>query len=148
MLRAWLGIAFVPLSLCISHYFYLFAKIVITLFFILIMFLVIMFIVYFDYMLSIVRLSSCSCISSYSAHSNVQWVSGQHCVSMVRSLLGSSSVMMPILGCNMTILVAIQISCIYIWSLIGGFIWNNAIGSCILLDVVLQYGCFAMNIKN
>ena len=43
--------------------------IVMTLFFVLIMFLVIMFIVFFDYILSIVRLSSCSCISSYSAHS-------------------------------------------------------------------------------
>ena len=42
-----------------------------------------MFIVYFDYMLSIVGLSSCSCISSYSAHSKVPWVSGRHCVSMV-----------------------------------------------------------------
>ena len=60
------------------------ATIVMTiLVFILFMFFVIMFIVYFDCMLSIVRLSSCSCISSYSAHSKVPWVSGQHCVSMV-----------------------------------------------------------------
>ena len=29
----------------------------------------------------------------------------------------------------------------------GGCIWNGAIGSCILLDVVLQYGGFAMHIK-
>ena len=42
-----------------------------------------MFIVYFDYMLSIVGLSSCSCISSYSAHSKDPWVGGQHCVSVV-----------------------------------------------------------------
>ena len=42
-----------------------------------------MFIVYFDYMLSIVGLSSYSCISSYSAHSKVPWVSGRHCVSVV-----------------------------------------------------------------
>ena len=42
-----------------------------------------MFIVYFDYMLSIVRLSSCSCISLYSAHSKVPWVGGPHCVSVV-----------------------------------------------------------------
>ena len=42
-----------------------------------------MFIVYFDYMLSIVGLSSCSCISSYSAHSKDPWVGGQHCVNMV-----------------------------------------------------------------
>ena len=42
-----------------------------------------MFIVYFDYMLSIVGLSSYSYISSYSAHSKVHGVSGRHCVSMV-----------------------------------------------------------------
>jgi hypothetical protein len=36
--------------------------------FILSMFLVLMFIVYFDYMLSIVSLSLCLCISSYSIH--------------------------------------------------------------------------------
>ena len=47
------------------------------------MFLVIMFIVYFDYMLSIARLSLCSSISSYSARSKVQGVSGRHCVSVV-----------------------------------------------------------------
>ena len=47
------------------------------------MFLVIMFIVYFDYMLSIVRLSTYSCISSYSAHSKDPWVGGRHCVSVV-----------------------------------------------------------------
>jgi hypothetical protein len=61
----------------------MFATIVMTLFFALIMFLVIMFIIYFDYMFSIVRLSSCSCISSYSAHSLDPWVSGRHCVSVV-----------------------------------------------------------------
>ena len=47
------------------------------------MFLVIMFMVYFDYILSIARLSLYLCISSYSAHSKVPWVSGRHCVSMV-----------------------------------------------------------------
>jgi hypothetical protein len=47
------------------------------------MFLVIIFIIYFDYMLSIARLSSCSSISSYSARSKVQGVSGQHCISVV-----------------------------------------------------------------
>ena len=51
--------------------------------FILFMFFVIMFMVYFDYMLSIVGLSLCSCISSYSTHSKDPWVGGQHCVSMV-----------------------------------------------------------------
>ena len=51
--------------------------------FILFIFFVIMFMVYFDYMLSIVGLLSCSCISSYSAHSKDPWVGGRHCVSMV-----------------------------------------------------------------
>ena len=83
MSRAWLGIAFVVPLFCISHYFYIFATIVMTLFFVLIMFLVIMFIVHFDYMLSIARLSLCSSISSYSALSKVHGVSGRHCVSVV-----------------------------------------------------------------
>jgi hypothetical protein len=48
----------------------MFATIVMTLFLISFMFLVIMFIVYFDYILSIARLSSYLSISSYSAHSN------------------------------------------------------------------------------
>jgi hypothetical protein len=61
----------------------MFATIDLTLFLILFMFLVIMFIVYFDYMLSIARLSSCSSISSYSAHSKVPGVSGRYCVSVV-----------------------------------------------------------------
>jgi hypothetical protein len=81
--RAWFGIDFVPRLFCISHYFYMFATIVMTLLFISFMFLVIMFIVYFDYMLSITRLSSCSSISSYSARFKVHGVSGQHCVSVV-----------------------------------------------------------------
>jgi hypothetical protein len=51
--------------------------------YILFMFLVILFTVYFDYMLSIVRLSLYSSIKSYSAHLEVHWVSGQHCVSVV-----------------------------------------------------------------
>jgi hypothetical protein len=61
----------------------MFAKIVMIMFFISFMFLIIMFVVYFDYMLSIARLSSCSSISSYRAHSNVHSVSGRHCVSVV-----------------------------------------------------------------
>ena len=61
----------------------MFATIDSTLFLILFIFLVIMFIVYFDYMFSIVRLSSCSSISSYSARSKVLGVSGRHCVSVV-----------------------------------------------------------------
>jgi hypothetical protein len=52
--------------------------------FILFMFLVAMFIVYFDYMLSIVSLSLCLCISSYSIHANkVPWVGGRDHVSVV-----------------------------------------------------------------
>jgi hypothetical protein len=60
------------------------ATIVMTLLvFILFMFFIIMFIVYFDYMLSIVRLSSYSYMSSYSAHPKDPWVGGQHCVSVM-----------------------------------------------------------------
>jgi hypothetical protein len=81
--RAWFSIDFVPPLFCISHYFYIFATIVMTLLFISFMFLVMMFIVYFDYMLSIDRLSSSSIISSYSIHSKVHGVSGRHCVSVV-----------------------------------------------------------------
>jgi hypothetical protein len=81
MSRAWFGIIFVPPLFCISHYFYMFATI--TLLFISFMFLVIMFIVYFDYMLNMVGLSSCSCISSYRAHSKDPWVGGRHYVSVV-----------------------------------------------------------------
>ena len=33
--------------------------------------------------LSTTSLSLCLCISSYSAHSKVPWVSGRHCVSVV-----------------------------------------------------------------
>ena len=61
----------------------MFATIDLKLFLILFMFLVNTFIVYFDYMLSIVRLSSCSSISSHSARSTDPGVSGRHCVSVV-----------------------------------------------------------------
>ena len=61
----------------------MFATIDLTLFLILFMFLVVIFIVYFDYMLSIARLSLYSSISSYSARSTVHGVSGRHCVSVV-----------------------------------------------------------------
>jgi hypothetical protein len=48
------------------------------------MFLVAMFIVYFDYTLSIVSLSLCLCISSYSIHPNkVPWVGARDHISMV-----------------------------------------------------------------
>ena len=42
-----------------------------------------MFIVYFDYIPSIVGLSSYSCICSYSTHPKDPWVGGRHYVSMV-----------------------------------------------------------------
>ena len=61
----------------------MFATIDSTLFLILFMFVVIMFIVYFDYMLSIARLSLCSSICSYSTRSKVRGVSGRYCVSVV-----------------------------------------------------------------
>jgi hypothetical protein len=52
--------------------------------FILFMFLVTVFIVYFDYMLSIVSLSLCVCISLYSIHPDkVPWVGGRDHVSLV-----------------------------------------------------------------
>ena len=51
--------------------------------FILFMFFVIMFMVYIDYMISIVGLLLCACISSYSAHSKDSWVGGRHCVTVV-----------------------------------------------------------------
>jgi hypothetical protein len=40
-------------------------------------------IIYFDYMLSIVRMPLYSSIRSYSVHSLISWVGGRHCVSMV-----------------------------------------------------------------
>ena len=83
MSRAWFGIIFVPPLFCISHYFNMFATIVMATLFISFMFLVIMFLVYFDYILSIAKLSLYLCISSYSAHSKIPWVSGRHCVSVV-----------------------------------------------------------------
>jgi hypothetical protein len=49
----------------------------------LIMFSIIVYLVYFDYMLSIVRLELHSNIGSYSACSLVPWVSGQYCVGVV-----------------------------------------------------------------
>jgi hypothetical protein len=54
-----------------------------TLLYILSMLSIILFIVYFDYILSIVRMSLYSNIRLYSAHSLISWVSGRHCVSMV-----------------------------------------------------------------
>ena len=53
-----------------------------TLFYLL-MFSIILFLVYFDYMLSVVRLELCLCIGSYSACSLGQWVSGRCCVDEV-----------------------------------------------------------------
>ena len=61
----------------------MFATFAMTLFLILLMFLVVMFIIYYDYMLSIARLSLCLCISTHSARSKVHGVSGRHYVSVV-----------------------------------------------------------------
>jgi hypothetical protein len=49
----------------------------------LIMFSIILFLVYFDYMLGIVRSELYSSIGSYSACSLISWVSGKHCVGVV-----------------------------------------------------------------
>jgi hypothetical protein len=49
----------------------------------LIMFSIILFLVYFDYMLGIVRLELYSSIGLYSACSLDRWVSGKYCVGMV-----------------------------------------------------------------
>jgi hypothetical protein len=49
----------------------------------LIMFSIILFLVYFDYMLSIVRSESYLSIGSYSVCSLISWVSGKHCVGVV-----------------------------------------------------------------
>ena len=54
-----------------------------TLFYLL-MFLIILFLVYFDFMLSVVRLELCLCIGSYIAYSIGRWVSGRYCVGEVR----------------------------------------------------------------
>ena len=51
--------------------------------FIMFMFFIMTFIVYFDYILSIVSLSSCLCISLYSTYSKVHRVGGGDHVSMV-----------------------------------------------------------------
>jgi hypothetical protein len=64
--------------------------------FILFTFKVAMFIVYFDYMLSIVSLSLCLCISSYSAHPNNHRVGGRDHVSIVlRCYLPTNTLYIP-----------------------------------------------------
>jgi hypothetical protein len=70
-------------SFFVSFCIYLLVTTDMTLLYILSMFSVILFIIYFDYILNIVRMSLYSSIRSYSAHSLISWVSGQHCVSMV-----------------------------------------------------------------
>jgi len=50
------------------------------------MFSVILLLVYFDYMISLVRLELCLCIGSYSTCSLGQWVSGMYCVGEVPRL--------------------------------------------------------------
>jgi hypothetical protein len=47
------------------------------------MFLIILFLVYFDYMLGIVRSDLYSSIGSYSTCSLISWVSGKNCVGVV-----------------------------------------------------------------
>ena len=54
-----------------------------TLIYFMIIFLVIWFNVYYDYMLSIARLSLYSSMDSYSAHLMISWVSGKPSVGMV-----------------------------------------------------------------
>ena len=54
-----------------------------TLFYSMIMFLIMCLSVYYDYMLSRVRVSLYSSMESYSAHSKISWVSGEHSVSVV-----------------------------------------------------------------
>jgi hypothetical protein len=49
----------------------------------LIMFSIILFLVYFDYILGIVRSELYLSIGSYSACSLISWVSGKHCVGVV-----------------------------------------------------------------
>jgi len=51
--------------------------------FYLFMFSIILFLVYFDYMLSVVRLELCLCIGPYSTYSLGRWVSDRHCVGKV-----------------------------------------------------------------
>jgi hypothetical protein len=80
--RARLGKAFCNLSL-VSFCIYLLATMDLTLLYILFMFLIILFIVYFNYMLSIVKLSLYVSIRLYNAHLEVQWVSGRQRVSVV-----------------------------------------------------------------
>jgi hypothetical protein len=49
----------------------------------LIMFSIILFLIYFDYMLGIVRSELYSSVGSYSACSLISWVSDKHCVGVV-----------------------------------------------------------------
>jgi len=56
-----------------------------TLFYLL-MFSIILFLVYFDYMLRVVRLELCLCIGSYSAYSFGRWVGDRYCVGEVPRL--------------------------------------------------------------
>ena len=82
--RAWFGIIFVPPLFCTSHYFYMFATIVMTILFILFMFLVIMFMVYFSYILDIVMIDN-EFIHMFAKRlaQDVTGLSGRHYVSMV-----------------------------------------------------------------
>jgi hypothetical protein len=81
--RAWLGIAFVPLSrLYLSLFLYVCYNCYDNVLYIIHVSSYNVYL-YFVYILSIARLSSCSSISSCSTRSSVYGVSGRHCVSMV-----------------------------------------------------------------
>jgi hypothetical protein len=67
-----------------------------------------MFVVYFDYMLSIVSLLLCLCISSYSAHPNDHRVGGRDQISVViRCYLPANTLYIPCHvvdhGCDTTV---------------------------------------------
>ena len=47
------------------------------------MFSIILLLVYFDYILCVVRLELCLCIESYNAYSLDRWLSGKYCVGVV-----------------------------------------------------------------
>jgi hypothetical protein len=72
-----------PLSLYLHYFYILWYNYQDIIAFILFIFKVTMFIVYFDYMLSIVSLPLCLCISSYSTHPNDHRVGGRDHVSIM-----------------------------------------------------------------
>jgi len=67
-----------------------------TLFYLL-MFLIILFLVYFDYMLSVVRLELCLCIELYNAYSLGRWVSDRYCIGEVSRPVDRIYLRLPII---------------------------------------------------